>query len=883
MDDDTLLPPPQITTSVSGDTSTEKRNTNTNCTDESLESCAQGKDNATEKINGEALCMPSSVPSEITKVSGIIDPECRAGSPSPSGKNVLPTPPWKCSSQEDNSPDKNCHLKESNLEFNAANPGKESEIASSSMTDEESISSSTFLPDNGLRWTEKKSSRVGEEYQATFLPEAGSYLNLQGDDFDQLEQLLLADQIWDPLQATCMGINDYVHLNCPSNKKESALELLHQRDYDDSHFSDELKRLPVLDGSDWTLAEHEHFRKLMQSSRHNVHHVAKSMGKSINNCLTVYYKIINVRETRNTKKRFSGMKPIEEINELKDIGRSLRIEKRNQRKRSTSISAEDNNPKSGSKRKRKKATSASDKIKSPNSASKTSKRESKITPPIEEKSESTSEAQKSEELYSKRTSPRVHKSMPVRLADEQAFEKLYASIKPTKNNDEKVRTKEKVKEKVTKKSKNIDKEQSVFKRKLRSHKSSEDEVLQSDEELEVADELTISTASPSRTRGARAAKVQALKSLLRKTELTRKHSSNEQDSDSDSDDTEKVYVNVARCSTRTKQSSSKLLQNKGKKSKQSDQDRVNNEDGVVGTRLAKMQALKSLSSHTANDNSDSEEEKGRPERKISNFKSCEDNSELDLWERRYEELVQFKEEYGHCLVPKVYPENRQLSYWVFRQRGLYSGSKKQTGSNILSKERIQKLKDLGFLFRAKHSKEQNEVDAARRKPSLDAKWNKFYEAFLKYKEETGSCLIPKVFEENQPLSSWAFTQRHQMKRRKDGKHNLLTDERIKKLNDIGFVWHAKKNKEWQEADRIRKQAMVESMWQNHYKSLLEFKKKHGHTRVPKVYKHNQALSTWVFRQRAHYRRRTQGEDMHSLSDERLQLLEKIDFQFRVRK
>ena len=66
-----------------------------------------------------------------------------------------------------------------------------------------------------------------------------------------------------------------------------------------------------------------------------------------------------------------------------------------------------------------------------------------------------------------------------------------------------------------------------------------------------------------------------------------------------------------------------------------------------------------------------------------------------------------------------------------------------------------------------------------------------------------------------------------MKRRKDGKHTLLTEERIKKLNEIGFIWQAKKNKEWREADRQRKQAMVESMWQKHYNSLLAFKKKHG--------------------------------------------------------
>lgn len=66
-----------------------------------------------------------------------------------------------------------------------------------------------------------------------------------------------------------------------------------------------------------------------------------------------------------------------------------------------------------------------------------------------------------------------------------------------------------------------------------------------------------------------------------------------------------------------------------------------------------------------------------------------------------------------------------------------------------------------------------------------------------------------------------------MKRRKDGKYNLLTEERIEKLDKIGFVWHAKQNKEWQNADRLRKQAMVESMWQSHYKSLIAFKRKHG--------------------------------------------------------
>lgn len=66
-----------------------------------------------------------------------------------------------------------------------------------------------------------------------------------------------------------------------------------------------------------------------------------------------------------------------------------------------------------------------------------------------------------------------------------------------------------------------------------------------------------------------------------------------------------------------------------------------------------------------------------------------------------------------------------------------------------------------------------------------------------------------------------------MKRRNDGKPSLLNDERIEKLNSINFIWHAKKDKEWQDADRARKQAMVEVIWQDHYKSLLKYKAKHG--------------------------------------------------------
>jgi hypothetical protein len=469
--------------------------------------------------------------------------------------------------------------------------------------DEESSNSYKFLCSHGLKWSEKKTSRVGHGYQVSYFPEAGSYLDLQpGDDFDQLEQLLLADQIWDPLTASIKGVNDFIHLHCPSNKKEAALELLHQRGYDTSLFSEEIKNLQVLDGSDWSMAEHENFRRLMQLSLHNVSSVSKSMGKSINNCLTVYYNIID------------------EINRLKDISRSIRTEKRNEFKHrllaEDKEDKEDNNHTSTVIRKRKKAE-ASDKVKS-----------------LKKMDDSSV-------------------SQPRNVYQEP---KDFASV----------------------------------------------------------------ASKPSRA--LRSAKKQALDSLLNKSSNQRTKVA---DLNSETKRTE-IPLDETKRITRT------MTRNKNDKDKkqytQESNDLVKsikNRHGSVKTSAAK---------------------------RITN--KHDDKSDQDIWDIRFASLVEFKEKNGHCLVPKVYPENRQLSYWVYRQRGLYSKRNKKGNDTKLTDERLQRLKDIGFVFYAKNSKEQQKLEASKRQPFLDAKWEKFYKEFCKYKVEHGNCLIPKVYEENQALSSW---------------------------------------------------------------------------------------------------------------------------------
>ena len=74
--------------------------------------------------------------------------------------------------------------------------------------------------------------------------------------------------------------------------------------------------------------------------------------------------------------------------------------------------------------------------------------------------------------------------------------------------------------------------------------------------------------------------------------------------------------------------------------------------------------------------------------------------------------------------------------------------------NTLTPERIERLNNLGFVFRARSTKEQSQVDSQRRKPASDANWMKNFEILRDFKETTGHTLVPKVYKANQTFSSW---------------------------------------------------------------------------------------------------------------------------------
>jgi hypothetical protein len=198
------------------------------------------------------------------------------------------------------------------------------------------------------------------------------------------------------------------------------------------------------------------------------------------------------------------------------------------------------------------------------------------------------------------------------------------------------------------------------------------------------------------------------------------------------------------------------------------------------------------------------------------------------WQEYYFQLVQYQEEFGNALVPHRYEKNPSLGPWVGTQRKMYKAEN-------LSGERIQKLNDVGFVW-----------------DPLEAQWMECYYQLVQYQKEFGNALVPQRYEKNPSLGIWVSTQRQEYKA------GRLSDERIQKLNDIGFDWDP-----------------LESRWQEFYSQLVQYKEEFGNTLVPQQYEKNTSLGLWVGTQRREYKSR-------KLSQERILLLEKIGFVWAVR-
>ena len=148
----------------------------------------------------------------------------------------------------------------------------------------------------------------------------------------------------------------------------------------------------------------------------------------------------------------------------------------------------------------------------------------------------------------------------------------------------------------------------------------------------------------------------------------------------------------------------------------------------------------------------------------------------------------------------------------------------------MSPERVEKLNEVGFVWDA-----------------LEAQWLEYFEQLLQYKKEHGDTLVSQGYEANPSLAFWVNNQRSNYN------GNKLSPARIKKLNEIEFVWDAQ-----------------EAQWLEYFEQLLQYKEEHGNTLVPKRYEENKQLGRWVIRQRVNFHAKT-------LLSERREKLDEIGF------
>ena len=188
------------------------------------------------------------------------------------------------------------------------------------------------------------------------------------------------------------------------------------------------------------------------------------------------------------------------------------------------------------------------------------------------------------------------------------------------------------------------------------------------------------------------------------------------------------------------------------------------------------------------------------------------------WDRQFENLVKFKQEHGHCIVPQSV---KTLGPWVSIQR-------MKKNNNKLTEDRVKRLNDLGFVW------------------VIMTEWEENYEELVNYKKQHGDCKVSQLTK----LGRWVHFQRIKYKR------NMLEQHKIDKLNALGFVWPI---------------VPFTEKWDTHYEMLLQYKKEHGDTNVSTIDKKlGHDLGKWVARQRA-------NRELNKLSKERIEKLDSIGF------
>jgi hypothetical protein len=219
------------------------------------------------------------------------------------------------------------------------------------------------------------------------------------------------------------------------------------------------------------------------------------------------------------------------------------------------------------------------------------------------------------------------------------------------------------------------------------------------------------------------------------------------------------------------------------------------------------------------------------------------------WNKMFQKLVQYRSKDKKNLYISIHvPDDRREEYpmirsWLNLQQIFWKDYK--FGKSKILYTRYQRLASLGGF------------------PSMQTKnWLLMIQQLLKYKEKHGNLKVPRKYKGNTKLGKWVSRSICQYRtfKKTNRKEGIL--ERMVLLEKIGLV-----------DDIING---VDS-WEDMLDRVLDFKKIHGHTRVPYRYGEIPKLGRWVSQSRSDYRKFIKGKIQdNSLTYAKMKRLETVE-------
>ena len=177
------------------------------------------------------------------------------------------------------------------------------------------------------------------------------------------------------------------------------------------------------------------------------------------------------------------------------------------------------------------------------------------------------------------------------------------------------------------------------------------------------------------------------------------------------------------------------------------------------------------------------------------------NSYTDQWQTQFDKMIAYKEVHGHCCVPKAYEADPALGAWVHRQRYFYK-LYHEGKPNQLTAERIELLNSVGFSWGGSSNTpiEETIVPVPTKprngyKAGAEEEWEQCFQLAHQFNQTFGHFRFASSDDpenRNNQLRDWASWQRKQYKLWKRGRPCYITDDQVRRLDEIGFDWRQAK-------------------------------------------------------------------------------------------